>query len=325
MRLVNHREKWAVRIQGRRFSTGYDATEENREAAERAARATIKALTAQSVGDRCDEIVDAYFADMPHRAKPKELGESARYCARRVLAFFGRHTPDQVTRDECRTYIAGRKADGVSNSTILQELSILRAALRWRDPQTPAQFDMPRASPPRERWLTRGELDRLRAGAKASPHVELFIELAICTAGRKEALLGLTWAAHINFERRMIDLGFKAGGKGRATVPMTDKAYDALRKAESVATCPYVIEYGGRQVGDIKKALKRAYVRAGLDNVPAPAHTLRHTSGAYMAMGGVPLLEIKERMGHRSIQTTQRHYLHFCPDAMQASTKALEV
>ena len=36
-------------------------------------------------------------------------------------------------------------------------------------------------------------------------------------------------------------------------------------------------------------------------------HTLRHTSGSWLAMEGVPLRAIRKLMGHRSITTTERY------------------
>jgi len=42
-------------------------------------------------------------------------------------------------------------------------------------------------------------------------------------------------------------------------------------------------------------------------------HTLRHTYGSWLALGGVPLNVIRELMGHADIGTTER-YLHLAPD-----------
>ena len=67
---------------------------------------------------------------------------------------------------------------------------------------------------------------------------------------------------------------------------MTQDAFEALEIARTVATTPWVIEYGGKPIKDIKKGLSHAYARANVE-VDAPAHVLRHTAGSWMAQSGV--------------------------------------
>ncbi len=324
MRLTRHRKRWAVVINGKRYSTGVPI-EHGRDLAERKARDIARAIARQTAGQTCGEIMNAWLADMPNRANPKQVGHGSFYAVQNAAKFFGDHYPEEVTREECRAYIHSMREAGKSDGTIRKNLGALAAALRWRDPSTPAVLELPPAPPPRDRWLSREELQCLVKAAKPSPHITIFIHLAIATGGRKEAILQLRWDTHIDFDRRSVWLGFKEGGKGRATVPMTQRLFDELTKAREATLSDYVVEWAGKPVKDVKNALRKAYERAGLGDVPAPAHVLRHTSGAYMAMAGVPMLEISRRLGHSSIQVTERHYAHFAPDSMQASTKALEI
>lgn len=330
MRLVEHRGKWAVRTDGRRFSTGYDATSENRSAAERAAREIINARAKARAGTTCDEIMDAYIEAMPLRANPKVASDPLKYARNAVAIFFKNHSPEQVTEEECRAYITKRRHEGRSDGTIRKELSVLQAALNWNN--TPGQFDYPAPPPPRDRWLTREEFKSLLEGATGH-HVKTFLHIAICTGARKEAILSMRWDRHIDFERRTIWPGFKAGGKNRAMpIPMTDAAHDWLKRGHEMRTRNYVIEWAGGKVSDIKRALKATYARAKIEDVKAPAHVIRHTAGAWMAIGDpsrgvrpVPMLEISRRLGHTSIRVTERHYAHLHPDYMGASTAALEL
>lgn len=325
MRLVEHRGKWAVSIDGKRLSTGIDFKPENRHLAERASREILAARARALTGETVSEILAAYIADMPLRANPKQAGPGVLYARDSLVRFFGAHHPDQITRDECRAYIAHRKAQGRADGTIRKEISVLAAALRWNDPATPAVFDLPAVPPARSRWLTRDEARKLIDASAQTPHAQLFIHLALATGGRREAILGLQWDTHINFETRQVWLGFKPGGKGRATVPMTQTLFAALQDAHNNAISPYVIEWAGEQIKDIKRALRAAYARAGIKKIDAPAHVLRHTAGAWMAQDGVPMLEISRRLGHSSVQVTERHYAHLHPDYMHASTSALEL
>ena len=326
MRVVKHRGMWAVRFDGRRLSTGYRAEPHLFERAEQAARQILedwRRFEAAKAGAGCAQIVDAYLADMPKRANPKQVTDAAKYGAERVKAHFSSHRPHQVSREECRAYVEKRRGDGVSDGTIRRELSILQAALRWADPATPARFDLPAPPPPRDRWLTRDEFQKLIDAADL-PHVKTFLHIAIATGARKEAILGMTWQTHVDLEKGSIWPGFKAGGKNRAQpLPMTPDCKAALSVAESAATSAYVIEWAGKPVKDIRRALRRVYERAGLTDVKAPAHVLRHTAGAWMAQAGVPLHEIARRLGHSSIRVTERHYAHLHPDFMGKSTDAL--
>lgn len=324
MRLVAFRGKWHLRIDGRRLSTGIAATPDRRADAERVAREIARRIVRPELSACCADIVCAYLEDWKNRPAPKRPGSGTIYGAQNVLAVFAGHQPHQITREECRAYVAARRDAGAADGTIRRELGILAAALRWNG-SPPASFELPPPSPPRQRWLTREEVARLLDAAQTTPHVHAFIHLAIATGARREAILELQWETHIDFKAGRVWLGFKEGGKGRATVPMTDALRLALHNGRQIATTPWVIEYAGKPVRSIRKALAGVYARAGVEGVDAPAHVLRHTAGAWMAQAGVPMLEISRRLGHASIATTEKHYAHLHPDFMQASTKALEI
>jgi len=59
------------------------------------------------------------------------------------------------------------------------------------------------------------------------------------------------------------------------------------------------------------KGLEQAFKKAGLGS--AGMHTLRHTYGSHLAMGGVDLPTLQQLMGHSSITTTMI-YAHLAPD-----------
>ena len=52
----------------------------------------------------------------------------------------------------------------------------------------------------------------------------------------------------------------------------------------------------------------RAIAEAGLSWIPR-THDLRHANATMLLKNGVDVHEVKERLGHSSIQTTER-YLH---------------
>ncbi|WP_417796536.1 tyrosine-type recombinase/integrase [Terasakiella pusilla] len=230
--------------------------------------------------------------------------------------------PDQVNRKQCKAYIKMRSSE-VSNGTICKELGILKAALNFSDKNSPAVFEMPPRPAPKERYLNKQEYRALLAACR-SPYIKLFVILALSTAGRQSAILELTWD-RIDFTHNNIKLSTAEGGeskKGRATVPMTAKAREALLEAKQAALTDYVIEYNVKNVKTIKKAFERACQRAGLTAVTP--HTLRHTAAVWMAVEGASMSKIAQYLGHSDSRITERVYARFSPQHLSDAASALD-
>lgn len=289
---------------------------EDRAEAERRFEDWKKALAGQT--DTVGEIVTAYMADKADRVSHVKMT----FAWKALAPTFKNIRPDQVTREKSRVYVAARRKQGRKDGTIRGELGVLISALRWQNPNTPAVVELPPEPRPRERHLTREEYKRLVAAA-GSPHVRLFIILALATAGRSRALLELTWD-RVDFERGLITLATDAEGprKGRATVPMTAAAREALEEAKKAATSDFVIEWAGEPVGSIKKGFCRAVKNAKLKDVSP--HVLRHTAAVWMAEAGVSMSVIAQYLGHNNDKITQKVYARFSPGFMADAAKALE-
>lgn len=264
------------------------------------------------------EIVQAYLSDKEGRIRDHGRLVGA---WKRAKPAFGHLRPDQITRPLCRAYTVQRRADGVSDGTIIKEINVVRQALNWRKIKE-GMFEAPSAPPPRDRHLTRAEFEKLYA-ACIQPHVRLFMTLALSTAGRKEALLELTWT-RVDFERGQVRLAVvgESNRKGRATVPMTDRLRRELEEAAKGAVSPYVIEYAGRKVGNIKKGFALAVKRAGL--VDVTPHDLRHTAAVWMIEDGATFEEVAQFLGHTDPRITYRVYARFSPDYLRGAASALE-
>jgi integrase len=277
-------------------------------------------------------ILDGYLANRKERVAAYDTLEVACMALRRHL---GELEPDDLTREQSRLYAKRRRQEGyevgpadarrrkpVSDGTIIRELVTLRAALRWaitekwisQDPY----IELPRTPRPRERWLTREEADRLLAGCR-TPHVRLYVALALYTAARRGAILGLQWSA-VDFQAGVIDLGHGTGTKRRGFVPIAEPLRPLLEGAAKAATCPYVVEWSGAPVADIKTGFRDAMSRAGLSGVSP--HTLRHTAATWMAMAGVPMSEIARFLSD-SEKTVERVYAKWNPDYLRRAANAL--
>lgn len=278
---------------------------------------------------RGDLVPEPTVADILHlyvehsRARHSHL-QIASKC-RAVAGKMGWLRPSEIRAAQCRTYARQRAAQGIAPGTIRSELGKLGAALAWAHAEgilhhAPPPLTLPKAPPPRNRWLTRDEVERLIAAAK-SPHVRLFILLAIHTGGRKEALLTLTWD-RVDLNRRIIDLGYKEGGKPRAVVPFGDRLAAALAEAREMATTPYVVEYGGKKVRLINKTFNAVVARAGIPH--CTIHDMRRSAGSWMIQAGVPLELIAAFLGHASIRVTERVYAKLLSEHLRSAAKALE-
>ncbi len=155
--------------------------------------------------------------------------------------------------------------------------------------------------------------------------MRLFVLIALMTAGRKGAILSLTWE-RIDLERRLVHFaepGRRPTSKQRPSVPINDALMAALAEAREAATCDNVIEFAGQAVNSIKRSFRGACRRAGLDGVTP--HTLRHTAATWMAQDGVDMWKIAGVLGHADVSTTSRVYLKHSPDHLRRAVGALDV
>ncbi len=279
------------------------------------------------------QILDGYLADRHGRAASYGTLEASAKPLRRHL---GNLRPGDLKRERSRFYLRQRRAEGhevgpaddrrrkpISDGTVLRELVTLRAALKWAQREewiaTVPYVEVPSQPPPRDRWLSREEANRLLAAAEAN-HVRVFLHLALYTAARRQAILQLRWE-HVDLVAGLIRLGAAVGNKGRATVPIADPLMPILHEAHAMATCPYVVEHGGKQVADVKTGTRAAARRAGLLGVTP--HILRHTAATWMAMAGVPMIEIAKFLGHKDSRLTETVYAKHNPDYLRSAARAL--
>lgn len=261
----------------------------------------------------------------------------------------GSYRPLELTDNAMATYAKWRKAQpkwgragepGVSDGTVIREVNALRGVLGWAARNRLISERVPLRSPVkmpegRDRHLTWDEVSRLLKEAKDTPHLELFIRIALATAARKSAVLELTWdqihwpdtTTPTRFRRgpgdeydyeslatgMSIDLGRGVGNKRRAIVPIGDNAplYRALRKAQKTAKTEYVIEFRGKQIEDVKTALAAACTAAKVPD--CSPHVLKHTSISWMVAKGIPFGVITKITG-TSTATLEKHYSHLSPE-----------
>jgi integrase len=294
-----------------RVSLGTD----DRGVAEARARAVWSAMTTPK-SDRVSDLWAAYVVDRKAEGVPTS---DHKRCWKHLEPHFGYKLGDQISKDDCRTYLLSRKA---APSTIRQELTLLRACLNMRYGRGQSRIILPPPSAPRERFLTKEEVRTLLEHVTA-PHVELFIVLAIVTGARMQAILEAKWD-QVDFLTKTINylpLGRHQTSKRRVTVPLNDRAWVLILKAQAIAQSDYVIEYEGKGIKHIKWAIRRAAERSG---VPCSPHVFRHTAGVWMAQADVPMQKIAQYLGHSTTAVTEKVYARYSPSFMKDAADALD-
>jgi integrase len=300
---------------------------------EEAARSALHAFARQrqrltvEIDDTLERLSSAYITDRREDGKAIKKME---WTWKALAPTFAPLRAADITRTLCRTYADQRRGLGRAENTINTELRLLRAIVNWAAkaqliPAAPHVWTPPAAAP-RDRHLTRDEVARLLATAEL-PHIKLFVILAIATAARMQALLGLTWQ-RVDLQRGLIDLRDPTApeaGKRRAIVPMNDSARAALQEAQAGAQSEFVIEWGGKRVGSVRKGMSNALTRAGVRTRGDGAHLLRHSAAVWMAEDGIPMSEISQYLGHSSTAVTERIYARYSPTYLRRAASALNL
>jgi integrase len=217
----------------------------------------------------------------------------------------------------------------VASGTLRREFNVLRAALRlaWKDGFLPKPLSLtpPNDSLPRDRYLTKDEARALIA-ACVTPHVKVFLSLAMFTGARKGSILALTWE-RVNFATGMIDFqepGRRLTAKRRAIVPMNNSLRMVLEEAYRVRQCGHVVEFAGKATpSGLRWSFARLCQRAELTWRPTPHH-IKHSVISWLAMDRIPIEQAADLVA-TDPATLRRTYKKFDPAYLRSVTAALEL
>lgn len=255
----------------------------------------------------------------------KDAG-TEQYIARHLTQHIGSVLTTNIKAATIRNYIAGRQDEPnhnrhqpVQDSTLKRELHVLRAALFWAWGESNEEwfpgltscptFEIPVSEGrPRSRYLTREQAQML-LDACDTPHVKLFIKLALGTAARKSAIENLRWE-NVDFERGIIDFGVVDHKKRRPIAKITDDFLPELRAAYEARTTDYVLEWRKQRAGDVKKSIERLGQKCGFPWLTA--HVLKHTKISWMVAEGIGYDRIAD-VTQTSVRMIRDQYSHIAP------------
>ncbi|MCW2763350.1 MAG: integrase [Marmoricola sp.] len=230
-----------------------------------------------------------------------------------------------IGRVDVQTSVDYRAKRDVRAITVRNELAIIRAGLNWAERHKIIEkapfIQMPPLPASTVGHITKADFRKLLTGA-VSPHIKLFMMIAVGTGARSNAILDLTWD-RVDFASGLITLNpieRVQTSKYRATVPMNAQLREALLEAKEAALSEYVIEHGREKLASIKKGFGATAKRAGVKVSP---HMLRHSAAVWQAEAGIPMTQIARFLGHSDSRITERVYARFSPTFLIDAAEAL--
>lgn len=210
--------------------------------------------------------------------------------------------------------------------TVLHRLLVV--AKKRKEVDEVPEFEWLPVEKPEFDFFTFDEAPRLVEGAVDD--WATMILLALRTGMRQGELLGLQWgdvdliAGKLQVKRALVrgKVTTPKNGKSR-DIPLSDEAVRALKSHRHLRGDWVFCTMDGRPLkkSECKWPLWSACKRAGLRRIGW--HVLRHTFASHLAMRGVPLLTIKELLGHATIQMTMR-YAHLAPEVARDAVRLLD-
>jgi integrase len=279
------------------------------------------------------EFVRAYLAAVKNRLRSYP---QIRWRMRRFLALYTGRSISAISRQDVANYIDNRLDDGIAKGTVNLEISTLSAAYTfaikyWGWPLiNPVLGQHLKADEGRLRWLDHSENRSLKAStrrSRASIFLPDFIALAVNTGCRKSELLQLSWK-HVDLDAGIIVIDGSNSKTGkRRIIPLNQTARQALENREQFKNkyCPSThwvfAKKNGERLKSIDKQFAHCVKNAGIEDFRI--HDLRHTFASWLVTKEVPLLHVKELLGHSSIKMTER-YAHLATTALAKAVAVLD-
>jgi len=229
-----------------------------------------------------------------------------RSLVKNLMDCFGSKHLYQISPYEVEKYQSVRRQE-VSAATCNREVACLKRifnkAIEWgkarENPVSKVKFF--REDNERLRYLNKDEIVQLLK--ECAPHLKPIVLFALNTGMRKSEILNLKWK-DLDLQANLITVTETKSGDFRK-IPINSQLKEVLETIERHPNCPYVFNYKGERIEDIKKGFNKAVERAGIEDFHF--HDLRHTFASHLVMGGVSLVAVKELLGHKSIEMTLRY------------------
>lgn len=274
---------------------------------------------------------------MKNYAEPKKKSwkSDEKYLNAQLIPFLGEKELSEIAPIDVNKFMVKRQRDGVKNSTINRELTIMKMMLglanEWgyeikKNPVKKGNF-FSEEEYRRDRVLACEEEERLFRAA--APHLKPILTCALSTGMRYSEILGLKWE-NVDLEERQITVKAESSKSGkRRIIPVNEELFVEMEKLKKLnsETSNFVFLYEDpktrklRPVKTVRKALVMACMRAGIKGLTF--HDIRHTVGSRLISKGADPVSVKNILGHANLKTTEI-YLHSSLKQMKEAVDMLD-
>ena len=250
---------------------------------------------------------------------------------KRLTAYFKQTPIGKITAYDIKSWRQWRKehitrrGTPITIATLNIELSLLRTMFNlavewgWLHENPVASVKKLKGETKRMRFLNREEVDRLIDCA--APFLKPIITVAVSTGMRQGEILSLKWK-DVDFEHGFIRVVKSKNSESR-DIPMNEfLAETLLNLTESRAIGNYVFckENGEKRLRP-QYPFAAALQKAGIEDFRF--HDLRHTAASTYASRGCDIISLKNILGHKSIEMTQR-YAHLMPNMHDKTRRIMQ-
>ncbi len=276
----------------------------------------------------------------PTRAIEPATAATEANMVRKHLEPHWQHVPlSSITRHDVQAWVTKLTAE-LSPGSVRRVLGVLVSSLSGAldagliEANPAVRIKLPPAPRGREVFLTHEQFAKLIEAIPLKEDAALVLFLAN-TGIRWGEAAGLHWH-NIDIDRGIVTVAdvlssgeIKPYPKGRRQryVPVFDWVMENIPKPAAVKACTVPHRDGKCRSGLVfpsqgggarddrnfsRRVLAPAMQMAGLAELGATLHDLRHTYASWLVQGGVPLERISDLLGHASLSTTQI-YAHLAP------------
>ena len=256
------------------------------------------------------EFIPEYFSRTQTRLAPKSI-RSKKYFLNKFSEFCHKKLLSELEEEDFYNFISSKKEINTIKTYKIALQAFLTEAKEAGYNVAELNIKINQKGNSRIRYLTEEEAQRL---IQNSGKHRLLILMALFTGMRKSEILNLTWQ-DIDFNAKIIHIEKTKNGE-RRSVPISDLLLEELQKTERQDE--KLFPNLNPKTPFFSKILQKSNIKN------FHFHDLRHTFASWLAMKGVSLYTIKELLGHKTIEITQR-YAHLSPDSKLIAVNLIKI
>jgi len=237
---------------------------------------------------------------------------------------FAKVSPEQITINDVKKYIAENLAENSSSSIILFLSAIKYSYSNILGKDITAGIKRPKKEKKLPSVLTKEEMRRL-AEALENKKSKLMISLLYACGMRVSELVNLK-VSNLEFDEK---IGYLKQAKGRKdrmfNIPLfllKNLENQVLKQKEINQEYLFTGAKGKLSSRNIQKIVGKAAKRAEIKKDVHP-HTLRHSFATHLLENGVDIRKIQELLGHADLSTTQI-YTHISTEELKKIKSPLD-